>query len=162
VGAEPEPRAATSGRSFEDFGLGDTLRSNPIEVRDDTILAFAHLYDPQPFHTDPDFARETIFGGLIASGWQALSETFAKALEDGFLADGALSSEGLEDLRWLLPVRPGDAIRLEFNVLETIADGYPADRGCVVFDVSALNQKNEIVMSYKLRAVVHRRMASMR
>jgi acyl dehydratase len=159
MGAAPETEAAKSGRFFEDFGPGDTLRSNPIEVRDDTILAFAHLYDPQPFHTDPGYARGTMFGGLISSGWQALSETFVKLLEDGFLRGTGLSSEGLEDLRWLRPVRPGDAIHLEIGVLEMSTDGLSADRGRVVFDVAALNQADEVVMSYKLRAIIRRRMA---
>jgi len=159
MGAAPETGAAKSGRFFEDFGPGDTVRSDPIEVRDDTILAFAHLYDPQPFHTDPDYARGTMFGGLISSGWQALSETFVKLLEDGFLHGTGLSSEGLEDLRWLRPVRPGDAIHLAVGVLETSTDGLPADRGRVVFDVAALNQVGEVVMSYKFRAIIRRRMA---
>jgi len=155
----PETGATKSGRFFEDFGPDDTLRSNPIGVRDDTILAFAHLYDPQPFHTDPDYACGTIFGGLISSGWQALSETFVKLLEDGFLRGSGVSSEGLEDLRWLRPVRPGDAIHLAVGVLETSTDGLPADRGRVVFDVAALNQAGEVVMSYRFRAIIRRRMA---
>jgi acyl dehydratase len=154
-----ETGATKLGRFFEDFGPGDRLQSDPIEVRDDTILAFAHLYDPQPFHTDPDYARGTMFGGLISSGWQVLSETFVKLVEGGFLRGTGLSSEGLEDLRWLRPVRPGDAIHLEIGVLETSTDGLSADRGRVVFDVAALNQADEVVMSYKLRAIVRRRMA---
>ena len=157
--AAPERGMATPGRFFEDFRPGQTHRSDPIQVREDTILAFARLYDPQPFHTDPDHARGTIFGGLIASGWQALSETFAKSLEGGFLSGGAVTSEGLEDLRWLRPVRPGDAVHLKFTVLEKIADEASSDRGRVVFDVSALNQENEVVMSYKLRATIRRRIA---
>lgn len=159
MGAASVRGAKKAGHFFEDFKRGDVFCANPIEVREDTILAFARLYDPQPFHTDPDHASGTIFGGLIASGWQALSETFAKSLEDGFLRGGGLSSEGVADLRWLKPVRPGDAIHLEIGVLETTTDGLPADRGRVVFDVSALNQNNETVMSYKLHAIIRRRMA---
>jgi acyl dehydratase len=159
MGVAPETGATKSGRFFEEFGPGDTIRSNPIEVRDDTILAFAHLYDPQPFHTDPDYARGTMFGGLISSGWQVLSETFVKLLEEEFLRGTGLSSEGLEDLRWLRPVRPGDAIHLRVGVLETSTDRLPADCGRVVFDVAALNQVDEVVMSYKLCAIIRRRMA---
>jgi len=147
------------GRFFEDFTPGETLISAPIEIREDTILAFAHLYDPQPFHTDPQFAEGTIFGGLIASGWQVLSETFSRMVEEGFLRPSGQPSDGLEDLRWLRPVRPGDSIHLELNVLEVATQGLPDDRGRVVFDVSALNQSNEIVMSYRYLAMVRRRMA---
>jgi acyl dehydratase len=153
------PKSLDAARFFEDFAVGDSFRASPIAVREDTILAFARPYDPQPFHTDPEYAKGTIFGGLIASGWQALSETFAKAVEDGFLRGGGLASEGLDDLRWLKPVRPGDTVHLHLDVLETFVDGREADRGRIVFDVSALNQKNETVMSYTLRAVVRRRMA---
>lgn len=152
-------RPIASAGFFDDFAVGDRFQSGSIEIHQEAILAFAELYDPQPFHTDPDYAQGTIFGGLIASGWQALSETFTKAVEGGFLKSGGLSSDGLEDLRWLKPVRPGDALHLEFDVLETTTIGLPDDRGRVLFDVSALNQSNEVVMSYKLRAIVRRRMA---
>lgn len=152
-------KAFDSEGFLEDFAVGDEFRCGPVDVSEETILAFAEHYDPQPFHTDPDYARGTIFGGLIASGWQVLSETFAKSVEDGFMRDSGLSSEGLEDLRWLKPVRPGDAIHLQFSVLETSADGLSADRGRIVFGVSALNQSDEVVMSYRLRAIVRRRMA---
>jgi acyl dehydratase len=152
------PKSIAAARFFEDFAVGDRLRSSPIRISEETILGFARLYDPQPFHTNPEYARETIFGGLIASGWQILSETFAKSVEDGLL-DGGVSSEGLEDLRWLKPVRPGDAVHLEFEVLEAVADDQKSDRGRVVLDVSALNQNNDVVMSYRLRAIVQRRIA---
>lgn len=155
----PVTGSVAPGRFFEDFTPGETLRSAPIEIRHDTILAFAHLYDPQPFHTDPEYAEGTIFGGLIASGWQMLSETFSRMVEDGFLQPSGLPSEGLEDLRWLRPVRPGDSIHLELSVLEVATEGFPDDRGRVVFDVSALNQGNEVVMSYRYLAMVRRRMA---
>jgi acyl dehydratase len=153
------PKSIDAARFFDDFAVGDSFCSHPIAIREDTILAFARLYDPQPFHTDPEYARGTIFGGLIASGWQALSETFAKAVEDGLLRGGGLTSEGLEDLRWLKPVRPGDAIHLQLDVLETNSVDSQPDRGRVMFYVSALNQRDETVMDYKLRAIVRRRMA---
>ena len=152
-------KSLDAARFFEDFAAGDSFRARPIAVREETILAFARPYDPQPFHTDPDYAKGTIFGGLIASGWQVLSETFAKAVEDGFLRSGGLAFDELDDLRWLKPVRPGDAVHLQLDVLETIADEQAADRGQIVFDVSAISQNSEIVMSYTLRAVVRRRMA---
>lgn len=146
-------------RFFEDFAAGARYRCGPIAVRDDTILTFARLYDPQPFHTDPDHAVETIFGGLISSGWQVLSETFSKSVEEGFLRGGGLSSEGLENLRWLKPVRPGDFIQLQFHAVDTVPDDIHTDRGRVTFDVSALNQNEQVVMSYRLRAIIRRRIA---
>jgi len=156
---EPVWKGVQDARFFEDFAVGARYRCGPVAVRDDTILAFAQLYDPQPFHTDPDHAAETIFGGLISSGWQVLSETFAKSVEEGFLHGGGLSSEGLENLRWLKPVRPGDAIHLQFDVVNAVSDDIPTDRGRVIFDVSALNQNEDIVMSYRLRAIIRRRIA---
>jgi acyl dehydratase len=157
--SEPAAKGVQEAQFFEDFAKGARYRCGPVAVRDDTILAFARLYDPQPFHTDPDHASKTIFGGLISSGWQALSETFAKSVEDGFLRGGGLSSEGMEDLRWLKPVRPGDAIHLQFDVVDAVSDDARTDRGQVTFDVSALNQKDEVVMSYRLHAIIRRRMS---
>jgi len=159
---EPTRKGVQDAQYFEDFAAGREYFSGPVIVHDDAILAFARLYDPQPFHTDPEQAAETIFEGLISSGWQALSETFAKSVKEGFLRAGGVSNEGLEDLRWLKPVRPGDAIHLQFNVVETAPDDVDPDRGRVTFDVLALNQDEEVVMSYRLRVIVRRRIARMR
>jgi len=159
--AERAAKGLREARFFDDFKVGERYRSGPVAIREDTILGFAEHYDPQPFHTDPDYARGTMFDGLIASGWQVLSETFARSVEDGFLRKSGLGSEGLEDLRWLRPVRPGDRIELQFEVLDTADDAENADRGLVTFDVAALNQNDEVAMSYRLRAIVRRRMARM-
>jgi acyl dehydratase len=144
-------------RFFEDLAPGDSYRSGPVAMREDTILEFAQRYDPQPFHIDPAQAEKTMFGGLISSGWQALSETFAKAVEDGFLRGGAIAWHEFEDLRWLRPVRPDDAISLQFDVLDRAPEQASPDRGRVTFDVTAVNQEKEVVMSYRLSVIVRRR-----
>ena len=94
-------RVAVSARTEEEIDAG------PFVLSEEDLVAFAAKWDPQWFHTDAAAAAQSRFGGLIASGWQMLSETFAKSVEDGFLSGSGLSSDGLEDLRWLRPARRG-------------------------------------------------------
>ena len=139
----------SSARFFEDFGLGDTFAGDPVAFDAGMIVDFANRYDPQPFHTDPVQARATMFGGLISSGWQVLSETFARSLEGGFLPEGANCRE-ITDLRWLAPVRPGDRIHLKITVQSVDKGDVLTDGGQVKFAVNAVNQSGETVMSYLL------------
>lgn len=142
-------------RSFEDFSVGESFVARPVAVSEEAILDFAQRYDPQIFHTDPKQARETIFGGLISSGWQVMSETFARAIVDGFLSGGA-NCRDVTDVRWLKPVRPGDQIHLRLTVVSVAQASANAGHGNVTFEASAINQSGDAVMTYLLHQQIAR------
>src|SRR5579859_3157513 len=105
-------------RYFEDFAVGHTLELGSYTITREEILAFARQFDPQPFHTDEEQAKASLYGGLIASGWHTAS-IFMRLLVDGLLNDTAsMGSPGVDELRWLRPVRPGDTLRARFTVRE--------------------------------------------
>src|SRR5579871_83649 len=95
---------------FEDFQVGETIHLGSREITAEEIIAFAHQWDPQPFHVDPDLAKESLFGGLVASGWHT-AVMYMRLLVDGFLNETAsMGSPGIDELRWRKPVRPGDTL----------------------------------------------------
>ena len=103
---------------FEDLGVGEEHTFGRYEVTREEIVDFASSYDPQPFHIDEEAAGESIFGGLIASGWHTASMTMRLIVEE-FLADAAsVGSPGVDELRWREPVRPGDVLTARATVLE--------------------------------------------
>ena len=142
---------------YEDFAVGDRFRTDPVSFAEPMIMAFAKEYDPQGFHTDRDYAAKTIYGGIIASGWQVAALTFRTLIDAGFLRGGGMGSPGLDEMRWHKPVRPGDQVHLELTVTESRTSNTRTDRGYVNFDVAALNQKGETVMSYKVMEILRRR-----
>jgi acyl dehydratase len=106
-------------RSFDDLHAGDRVELGTVTVTEAEILEFARAYDPQPFHVDADAAARSPYGGLIASGWHTGS-LFMRLLATAFLNDtDSLGSPGMEELRWPAPVRPGDTLRGELEILET-------------------------------------------
>lgn len=139
---------------FEDFEVGDRFKTEPVSFSQEEIIAFARRYDPQRIHIDPLEAGKTMFGGIIASGWHVICETFRKAIDEGFLRKGGISSPGLDELRWIKPVRPGDSIHLEFEVTHARASRSRDDRGYVTLTVTAINQKSETVMRFSVVEVV--------
>lgn len=105
-------------RSFEDITTDETHELGTWTVTEDEIIAFAEQYDPQPFHVDKTAAQNSIYGGLIASGWQTVVLTM-RMMVDGFLHDVAsMGARGVDELRWHTPVRPGDAISVHLDVLD--------------------------------------------
>ena len=98
-----------------------------------------------------------MFGGLIASGWQVICETFKAAIDAGFLRHGGMSSPGIDELRWIKPVRPGDEIHLVYDVTEARPSRTRDDRGYVTLSVAAVNQRNETVMTYSVVEIVLKR-----
>jgi acyl dehydratase len=136
-------------RYFEDYVAGAVHEFGSIAVEEAEIIAFAQRYDPQVFHTDPAAAQQTIYGGLIASGWLTAS-LMMRLFADHFLSRVAsLGSPGVDELRWLKPVRPGDTLSLRVTVLETNRSRSKPDRGAVHSFIEVLNQKDEVVMSMK-------------
>jgi acyl dehydratase len=136
-------------RFFEDYVPGSTHEFGSIVVEEDDMITFARRFDPQPFHTDPEAAKQSIFGGLIASGWHTAS-LMMRLFVDHYLSHVAsLSSPGVDELRWLKPVRPGDILCLSITVSETKRSRSKPDRGIVHSYIEVLNQSREIVMTMK-------------
>jgi len=134
-------------RHFEDFVPGAVAEFGPIEIDEAEVIEFARQFDPQPIHTDPEAARTGPFGGLIASGWHTVSLVM-RVLVDNYLARGAsLASPGVDELRWLQPVRPGDVLRVRATVAEARRSQSKPDRGLVRTKIEVLNQDELIVMS---------------
>ena len=134
-------------RFFEDFPTGWTYESEPRALATNDIVAFAREWDPQRYHVDEAAARATPFGGLIASGWQT-SCLAMRLMCDGYLTDSScIASPGLDELRWVKPVRPGDALRLRAEVLDARRSTTKPDRGIVHWRWEMLNQRDEVVLS---------------
>jgi acyl dehydratase len=136
-------------RYFEDYVPGSVYEFGSITVEQDEVIAFARRFDPQVFHTDPELAKSTIFGGLIASGWHTAG-LMMRLFADHYLPKVAsLGSPGVDELRWKLPVRPGDELSIRVTVLETKRSRSKPDRGIVRCFIEVINQNREVVMSMK-------------
>ena len=136
-------------RYFEDYLVGSVQEYGSIAVEQDEVIAFAKRFDPQIFHTDPESAKETIFGGLIASGWHTAG-LMMRLFADHFLSKVAsLGSPGVDELRWNKPVRPGDELSIRVTVLEKRRSRSKPDRGIVHSFIEVMNQNSDVVMSMK-------------
>lgn len=133
---------------FDDFAAGQSFRSKGVTLSESQILDFALLYDPQPFHLDKEAAAEGPFGGLIASGFQTLALAFRIFYQANVINACSLGSPGLDELRWLRPVRPGDTLSVTATVRETRPSKSKPDRGTVLMDYEVTNQKGEAVMTF--------------
>ena len=133
-------------RYWEDFKPGQVIELGSRTIDKDSILAFAREFDPQPFHTDEEAARHTIFGGLIASGWHTGSLSM-RLFYDGVIKHViSFGSPGFDELRWVKPVRPGDTLSARFTVLECIASRTKPDRGIIRSLSEVTNQKGDTVL----------------
>ena len=142
---------------WEDFKVGDTSELGEKIVDKDEAIAFARAYDPQPFHIDEAAAKESFFGGLIASGWHTCAMVM-RMMVDSYLNDSAsLGSPGVDNVRWLKPVRPGDTIRARRLVLETRASQSKPRIGIVKHRWEVFNQHGELVMSMEGYGMFERR-----
>ena len=137
--------STTRARYFEDFAPGARFESAPLTLTEALIVEYARFYDPQVFHTDPEAAKATVYGGLIASGLQTIGICFKLFFETGVLADCSLGSPGLDEIRWKAPVRPGDTVRVVAEVLEARPSTSKPDRGIVRILYTMLNQRGETV-----------------
>jgi len=147
----------TEDHYFEDYIPGTVFEYGEIRVEEAEILDFARRFDPQDMHVDPEKAARGRFGGLIASGWHTGAMAM-RLLADNFLPKTAsLASPGIDELRWLRPVRPGDVLRIRVSVLEATPSRSKADRGMVRTLIEVLNQDGEVVMSLKPMNIIARR-----
>ncbi|MFV0275774.1 MAG: MaoC family dehydratase [Parahaliea sp.] len=144
-------------RAFEDFFVGERIAFKPYAVTAEEIVAFACQYDPQPFHVDADAARESIFGGLVASGWMTSAIFMRMQCESFILQSTCLGSPGVDEIRWLVPLRPGDELGGEAVVTAVKPSRSKPDRGVVYFDGRLWNQQRETIMILKSLALFGRR-----
>jgi acyl dehydratase len=141
-------------RYFEDYVSGTTFEYGEISLSADEIIAFARRFDPQPIHIDPEAAARGPFAGLIASGWHTAS-VMMRLLADHYISHVAsMASPGVDEIRWLIPVRPGDTLSIRVTVLETKRSRSKPDRGTVRSLVEVMNQNREVVMSLKPLSIV--------
>jgi len=144
-------------RFFEDFEPGQVYELGSRTVTEADIVAFARDWDPQPFHTDPEAAAESVFGGLIASGWHT-GAMWMRLYVDSLLGGPASQgSPGIEELRWLAPVRPGDTLHGRLTVLETRPSERRPGRGTVRIRGEMVNQEAVTVLSLVSRGHFTRR-----
>lgn len=142
---------------FEDFDEGQILALGSHVMTEEEIVSFARQFDPQPFHVDARAASGSAFGGLIASGWHTAA-VFMRLYVDAVLADAAsMGSPGIEQLRWLQPVRPGDELTGTFVVTSTRPSSKRTDRGTVFFRGEMINQDGQVVLSMQGRGFFGRR-----
>ncbi|HPK53806.1 MAG TPA: MaoC family dehydratase [Smithellaceae bacterium] len=139
---------------FDDFKVGDRFTSPGATITESQIIDFAMHYDSQPFHMDAEAAKKSIFGGLIASGIHTFAVTFRLILMTGVITGSNLGSPGMDELRWLQPVRPGDTLRAVLEVLETIPSKSKPDRGIVRFRYTTVNQRDEEVLTVVAKQII--------
>lgn len=143
---------------FDDLKVGDTFTTGSYEINAADIKRFAAEFDPQPFHLDDKAARDTIFGGLAASGWHTAAITMRLLVSDGpKLANGVLGAGG--EIEWKTPTRPGDVLHVESEVVELIPSRSRTDRGMLVLRSRTINQHGEVVQNLSAKLVVARRAA---
>lgn len=142
---------------FEDFTPGWTGTFGPVTVTKEAIVAFASEFDPQPFHMDEEAAKDTFVGALIASGWHTCSLTM-RLIADGFLLDAAAQgAPGIEEVKWLRPVRPGDSLRARIRVVEARVSRNRPEIGLARFETQVLNGRDEAVMTQANWIMIARR-----
>jgi acyl dehydratase len=134
-------------RYFEDYVVGSIHEFGSIVVTEEEVIAFARRYDPQVFHIDPVAAKNTKFGGLIASGWLTAGLMMRLLVDNVVSAVASLGSPGVNELRWLKPVRPGDELSIRVTIREARRSRSKPDRGSVSNFVEVLNQNQEVVMT---------------
>lgn len=142
---------------FEDFETGQTIDVGTRTVTEEEIIDFASKFDPQPFHVDKDAAEKSIYGGIIASGWHTCS-MMMRMLVDHFLRQSSsMGSPGVDEIRWLKPVRAGDTLSVSTTILETRPSTSKPDRGVVMTQWQARNQHGELVATVKGMGMYGRR-----
>jgi acyl dehydratase len=139
---------------FEDLTVGQTFHSGSVTVELDDIKAFAGQFDPQPFHLDEAAAATSFFGGLVASGWHTAALTMRLIVTSALKISGGSIGMGVDQIRWPRPVRPGDRLRVESEVIEMRPSRSNPERGIVKMRSKTLNQNGEMVMEQTANLIV--------
>jgi len=142
---------------LEDLRVGDRFGSDTIEVTNDSIIEFARQFDPQPFHLDVEAAERSIFKELTASGWHTAAMTMRLYVTGEFKPAGGSIGLAVDELRWPQPVRPGDVLKLETEILDKRQSRSKPDRGIIRIRNVTTNQRGEIVQTFLAFVMVRRR-----
>jgi acyl dehydratase len=145
---------------LEDFAVGQIFRSARLRVEEAEIKGFAAQFDPQPFHLDEVAAKATLFGGLAASGWHTAALTMRLLVDGGAPIAGGIIGAGTDELRWPRPVRPGDELRVESEVLDIRPLRSRPQQGLVTMGTTTFNQNDEPVQVMVAKLLVPRRAAA--
>jgi acyl dehydratase len=148
-----------AARYLDDFAVGQIFTSGRMRIDEDRIKSFAAEFDPQPFHLDAEAARKSLFGGLAASGWHTAALTMRLLVESEIKPVGGIVGAGFDEFRWPRPVRPGDELRVESEVLEVRASKSRPEQGIIKVRTTTLNQNGEAVQIFVGNLVVPRRPA---
>ena len=146
-------------RYLDDLTPGQRFTSPGITLTEAEIIDFAWRYDPQSFHLDANAAANSPYGGLIASGFQSLAICFRLFIQSGILAESSMGSPGIDELRWLAPVRPGDTLHSHIEVQEVRPSNSKPDRGIARLKYQAINQRGEVVLGFIVNHLLRRRPA---
>lgn len=144
-------------RYFEDYVSGEVHDLGNVGIDEAEMVAFAEKYDPQKIHTDPAFAEQGLFGGLIASGWQTAGLMMRLYAVNYLSEASSIASPGMDSLRWPTPVRPGDTLDVSVEVVDTRASKSKPDRGIVKSRVVVRNQNGDVVLEMAATNLVLRR-----
>lgn len=144
---------------LDDLAPGQVFSTGGCTFTEAEIIDFAWRYDPQPFHIDVGAAEKSPYGGLIASGFQSLAICFRLFIQSGIFVESSLGGPGIDELRWHIPVRPGDTLRSEVEVLEVRPSKSKPDRGIARLRYQARNQRDERVLSFIVIHLLRRRAA---
>jgi acyl dehydratase len=150
----------TGIRYLEDFTAGEVTEFGRYEVTEEEVLEFARDFDDQPFHTDREAAKDSIYGGLIASGWHTCAMMMRMICDHRVAVDGqsaVIASPGFDDLKWLKPVRPGDILSVRSEIIAVEPSRSKPDRGHLRIRNRVLNQKDEVVAEMINLAIMRRR-----
>jgi acyl dehydratase len=145
-----------SARTLEEYAVGDVFETGRYTIEREEALAFARSYDPQPFHLDDDAAAASFFGRLVISGWQTAAITMRLIVDSG-LFEGGVVGAGVDELRWTVPVAPGDTLFVRSEVIEVRPHPGGKPRGYVRFRNETLRDDGTVVMTQLTTTIVPRR-----
>jgi acyl dehydratase len=145
---------------LEDYAVGQVYRTGRLQIDKEQILAFANQFDPQPYHLDEEAARKSVFAGLAASGWHTAALTMRLLVDGEFRPANGILGVGFDELSWPRPVRPGDELHAESEVLDVRPSKSRPDRGVIRLRTTTLNQNGEPVQIYTGNLLVPRRPAN--
>jgi len=154
--ATKNPGGEKAGLYFEDFQVGQRFQSGAHSVDEEQIRTFAQQFDPQPFHLDAEAAKESLFEGLVASGWHTAAITMRLVVESGLPISGGIVGAGGE-ISWPKPVRPGAVLHVESEILEVRPSRSRPDRGMITVRCETRDQAGEVVQVLVAKLVAPRR-----
>ena len=145
------------GLYLDDLKAGQRFATGSVTVSEAEIIAFARQFDPQYYHIDPEAAKKSAFGGLIASGFHTLSLSFRLFFDLNLWPEAVIASPGMDQVKWLKPMRPGDTISAAAEVVEVKPSASKPDRGVIIMDHPCWNQNKETILTLRCAHMLRRR-----